>query len=281
LRYIDDLICRQQGSEKLYSIADPNWNVVGICDAYGNVQERYTYDAFGKLNVFDTNFVSKIASEFNWNRAFTGQVIDFEMGLMLYRSRFYNSVLGRFVSRDPIGYLAEDINTYRVISNKAIFGVDPFGHEIYPIGPIYDISDIAHQLPPDSPYFTHNDPIKKRCQRRAPNQNGCGSKGGTKVPGNYYGLFNFTPACNAHDLCWGTCGSDMVACNNQFLKDMLDQCNHYYSWFNPLSIDVYMKCRNIAYLYYWAVLWFGDFDKAQNEHCIEVPANECCPELEP
>ncbi|MGL6193825.1 MAG: hypothetical protein ACRC2T_03275 [Thermoguttaceae bacterium] len=31
-RYIDDLVLREVGEEKLYSIADPNWNVVAICD---------------------------------------------------------------------------------------------------------------------------------------------------------------------------------------------------------------------------------------------------------
>jgi len=46
-RYIDDLICRdrdtsQNGTlnERLYSLADPNWNVVAVMDEEGTVQER-------------------------------------------------------------------------------------------------------------------------------------------------------------------------------------------------------------------------------------------------
>jgi RHS repeat-associated protein len=114
----------------LYSIADPNWNVVGICDAYGNVQERYTYDAFGKLNVFDTNFVSKIASEFNWNRAFTGQVIDFETDMMLYRERFYHVKLGRYLSRDLIEMRrTEGFNDYCYTKNCSINLLDFWGRE--------------------------------------------------------------------------------------------------------------------------------------------------------
>jgi uncharacterized protein RhaS with RHS repeats len=90
LRYIDDLILREKGSERLYSLADPNWNVVTICNANGDIQERYTYDAFGKRNVFNENFTAKAGTEFDWNRAFTGQVIDAETGLMIYRMRYYH-----------------------------------------------------------------------------------------------------------------------------------------------------------------------------------------------
>ncbi|MCL2742638.1 MAG: RHS repeat protein, partial [Planctomycetaceae bacterium] len=47
LRYIDDLILREKGAERLYSLADPNWNVVALTDVSGIVQERMKYDAFG------------------------------------------------------------------------------------------------------------------------------------------------------------------------------------------------------------------------------------------
>jgi hypothetical protein len=64
LRYIDDLVLRENGEERLYSLADPNWNVVAICNATGIVQERYTYDAFGKRNVFNVDFTVKTETEF-------------------------------------------------------------------------------------------------------------------------------------------------------------------------------------------------------------------------
>jgi RHS repeat-associated protein len=111
----------------LYSLADSNWNVIAICDATGNVQERYTYDAFGKLNVFDSDFTAKAGTDFNWNRVFTGQVIDIETGLMLYRNRYYHTELGRFVNRDPIKYGGKDNNLYRYVFNKIIIATDPAG----------------------------------------------------------------------------------------------------------------------------------------------------------
>jgi RHS repeat-associated protein len=127
LRYIDDLIYRQRGSEKLYSLADPNWNVVAICDNTGDVQERYTYDAFGKMNVFDTDFVLKTDSDLAWNRVFTGQVIDTETGIMLYRNRYYNTVLGRFISRDPVEYSNDIFSLFRYVFNNSMYLRDPLG----------------------------------------------------------------------------------------------------------------------------------------------------------
>jgi RHS repeat-associated protein len=134
LRYIDDLVLREKGEERLYSLADPNWNVIAICDAIGDVQERYTYDAFGKRNVFDEDFTEKTETEFDWNRAFTGQVLDSETGLMLYRMRYYDAVFGRFVNRDPIEYWAGDINIYRYVNNNPPSYIDLLGFVKNPKG---------------------------------------------------------------------------------------------------------------------------------------------------
>ncbi|MDR1884288.1 MAG: hypothetical protein LBR26_16135 [Prevotella sp.] len=128
LRYIDDLIYRQRGSEKLYSLADPNWNVVAICDVNGNVIERMRYDAFGKIAWLDVNFSTKNCSDSNWNRTFTGQVLDMETGLMLYRMRYYYAEFGRFVNNDPIGYDAGDVNLFRYCENIPVQSWDSYGY---------------------------------------------------------------------------------------------------------------------------------------------------------
>ncbi len=69
-RYIDDLILREKGAERLYSLADPNWNVVAITNASGTVQERMKYDAFGKTTWLDAVFATKVGTGFAWNRTF-------------------------------------------------------------------------------------------------------------------------------------------------------------------------------------------------------------------
>jgi RHS repeat-associated protein len=131
-------VLREKGSERLYSLADPNWNVVAICNASGNIQERYTYDAFGKRNVFNTNFTEKAETEFNWNRAFTGQVLDSETELMLYRERYYNALLGKFISRDPIEYNVY-YNLYTYVNNDVTIFVDVLGYRPVEIDITWDV----------------------------------------------------------------------------------------------------------------------------------------------
>jgi len=127
LRYIDDLVMYRKGSTDYYSIADPNWNVVALTNTFGVVQERYTYSAFGKVNFFDAAFAVRSTSSCNVTRTFTGQVIDAETGLMLYRNRVYHPTLGRFLQRDPIGYKGRDVNLYRYVGNAPQISYDSFG----------------------------------------------------------------------------------------------------------------------------------------------------------
>ena len=126
-RYIDDLVCRDRSSERLYSLSDANWNVVALTDASGVVKERMTYSAFGRPNWLSAAFGSKSASSYDWTRTFTGQVLDSETGLMLYRNRYYHTGLGRFVTRDPIGYGAGDVSLYRYVNSNPLKSGDVFG----------------------------------------------------------------------------------------------------------------------------------------------------------
>jgi RHS repeat-associated protein len=145
LRYIDDLVLREKGEERLYSLADPNWNVVAICDSIGSVVERMKYDAFGKITWLDNNFSVKNGSDYNWNRTFTGQVLDTETELMSYRNRFYHVGLGRFVSRDLVEYDNGDNCLYVYVMNKPLVYVDIFG--LVPVG-TFDIKIRMCDVPP-------------------------------------------------------------------------------------------------------------------------------------
>jgi len=127
LCYVDDLVCRNKNSERLYVLQDANWNVVALTNTAGVVQERYTYSAFGKLNLFDAAFNVRSTSTLGITRTFTGQVLDAETGLMLYRNRVYHPTLGRFIQRDPIGYHAGDVNLMRYVGNSTAVFVDPQG----------------------------------------------------------------------------------------------------------------------------------------------------------
>jgi RHS repeat-associated protein len=75
----------------------------------------------------DAVYGAKASSDYSWNRTFTGQVLDVETGLMLYRNRYYHSSLGRFITRDPINYKANDLNVYRYCFNLPLIKLDIFG----------------------------------------------------------------------------------------------------------------------------------------------------------
>ncbi|NOT59709.1 MAG: RHS repeat-associated core domain-containing protein, partial [Acidobacteria bacterium] len=94
----------------------------------------FSYDAFG-------NSVSSSATRYG----FTGREADAETGLMYYRARFYDPVVGRFISEDPIG-LAGGINLYGYVGNDPQNGTDPLG--------LYDI-DVHYYL---TYYIVRNHP---------------------------------------------------------------------------------------------------------------------------
>ncbi|MDR0608585.1 MAG: toxin C-terminal domain-containing protein [Planctomycetaceae bacterium] len=139
-RHIDDLVCREQNGQRFYSLPDPNWNVVATANPMGVVQERINYSAFGNPTFHEPDMTQKTASDFAWNRTFTGQTYDTRTGIMHYRRRDYDPAMGRFINRDPIDYDAEDVNLYRYVNNSPIIHQDPMGEVVETI---WDIANIG------------------------------------------------------------------------------------------------------------------------------------------
>jgi len=59
--------------------------------------------------------------------AYTGRPLDPDTGLYDYRARWYDAQVGRFVSEDPLGFAAGDMNTYRYVGNSPLDYTDPTG----------------------------------------------------------------------------------------------------------------------------------------------------------
>ena len=93
--------------EVQYALHDANYNVTALVDTTGAVIERYEYTPYGEVTVLDADFSDDAdgASDVENPYTYTGRRFDEETGLYYYRSRDYHAKLGRFVSRDPIGYL--------------------------------------------------------------------------------------------------------------------------------------------------------------------------------
>ena len=84
------------------------------------VVNHVRYDTFGQV-------VSQTNSQFQPWFAYTGREWDPAAGLYFYRARWYDPRAGRFLSEDPLGFAAGDVNLSRYVGNGATLWVDPSG----------------------------------------------------------------------------------------------------------------------------------------------------------
>ena len=84
-------------------------------------------------------------------------------------------------------------------------------------------------------------------------------------------LVDFTECCNAHDICYGTCGSIRLECDQGLGSCMRKKCEE------ALRFVYHEKalCIKMADAYEWAVKTFGDdpFEAGQDAGCVWKP---CC-----
>jgi RHS repeat-associated protein len=110
-----------------YYCHDANFNVTAVVNTSGTVLERYAYTPYGELTVMNASFSPISASTIGNSYTFTGREFDAETGLFHYRNRYYHAQLGRFLSRDPIGYAGSQWNLYEYVSSDPLSGLDPLG----------------------------------------------------------------------------------------------------------------------------------------------------------
>jgi RHS repeat-associated protein len=104
-----------------YYAHDANFNVAAVFGNTGTVLERYQYTGYGNLKVLDANFADDADGKTDIGNliTYTGREYDAETGLFHYRHRYYHAQLGRFLSRDPIGYLG-GINMYAYVNGSPV-----------------------------------------------------------------------------------------------------------------------------------------------------------------
>src|SRR5581483_4980655 len=90
---------------------------IGLVNAGGAIATSYGYEPFGAT-------AASGAASSNSHR-FTGREQD-PTGLYYLRHRYYNPMLGRFLSPDPIG-IAGGINLYAYAGNNPLNVIDPLG----------------------------------------------------------------------------------------------------------------------------------------------------------
>ncbi|MDP2940513.1 MAG: RHS repeat-associated core domain-containing protein [Candidatus Omnitrophota bacterium] len=114
---IDEVLTMYRNAGTYYYHYDGLGSVTDITNQQGEVVESYRYDVYGLPNQ-----TSQIGNRFY----FTGRELDEESGLYYFRERYYSSIIGRFLQRDPLGTLP-DINVYRYVLNNPVNYIDPYG----------------------------------------------------------------------------------------------------------------------------------------------------------
>jgi RHS repeat-associated protein len=115
---VDEIFMRtiSAGTETL--LADGLGNTLELTDGSGALQTHYTFEPFGATTTSGT--ASANATQF------AGREND-GTGLYAYRARFYNPVLQRFVSEDPLEFAGGDANLHAYVANQPTMWRDPSG----------------------------------------------------------------------------------------------------------------------------------------------------------
>ena len=238
------------GNSPAYYFHDGNKNVTDVVSDVETAQ--YAYTPFGSLLTFD---FGQTLNKYS----FSSEILDCRLMLLYYNYRHYSSVEGRWLTVDPV----ESTNAgYVYLSNSPLADIDILG--------------LLRKRKME------NGGEECRTNRSkteyTPSENGCGSGWNTYlVPdADYLSLLHFqwvdfNVACNTHDQCYGTCGSDKNTCDSSLRKGIQKACDKIPGIF-MLSRG---RCLTLADVYYTAVQAFGDepFESAQDAGCEWEP---CC-----
>lgn len=92
---LDEVLTMERNGTTYFYHYDGLGSVTDLTDQSGNIIEHYDYDVYGNI----TSALSSVGNPYY----FTGRRLDDETGIYYYRSRQYDPVIGRFLSRDPLG----------------------------------------------------------------------------------------------------------------------------------------------------------------------------------
>ena len=119
---IDEPIAVTKGGSTFFYHQDGLGSITDLTDSAGATAKSYAYDAYG--NILES--LGALEQPY----AYTGREFDSESGLYYLRARYYNPVLGRFISEDPIG-LRGGLNLYRYVFNNPVRFTDPQGTDVW------------------------------------------------------------------------------------------------------------------------------------------------------
>jgi len=151
-RYVDELLqiginddptdAGEDDCETFYwALQDANYNVLGIVESDGDLAERYEYTPYSRRTIYKSAGSDDVhchAPIMESQRAVSGYphgicgighqglMHDKEFGLIYNRARYLHPVLGRFTSRDPLGYV-DGMSLYEYVRGNPVVLKDGSG----------------------------------------------------------------------------------------------------------------------------------------------------------
>jgi len=131
---IDRLLAVKLGEATYYPLTDVQGTVWGYVDSQNNIVARWQYDAWGNVMGEEVSVPALAAIRYRfqcreWSAA---------TGLTNFRMRWYDSVTGRWLSKDPIG-LSGGMNLYAFCGNNSLSFTDVMGLEPSFLGQLWNM----------------------------------------------------------------------------------------------------------------------------------------------
>jgi RHS repeat-associated protein len=115
---VDQPLGETRGGTPSYYQADGLGSITSLSNSSAALTNTYSYDSYG-------NSTGSSGTTTNYYR-YAGREFDSETGLYFNRARYYQPIIGRFLSEDPNRF-ASGVNFYGYVENNPIGRVDPSG----------------------------------------------------------------------------------------------------------------------------------------------------------
>jgi len=117
---IDELLARQTASGVAWYLDDREGSVKDLINNAGTVIDHVDYGAYGQVQ-------AESAPAQGDRIKYAAMEFDAAIGFYYDRARFYDPTAGRFISPDPLGFLAGDADLYRSVANSPDNALDTSG----------------------------------------------------------------------------------------------------------------------------------------------------------
>jgi RHS repeat-associated protein len=125
--YIDEPVVRKVAGTSgtiHYYHRNQQYSITAMTTSTGAVAERYAYTAYGQPTILNASGTVLTSSSVGNRYTYTGREWDETLGLHHFRARWMSPLAGRFLGRDPIGYV-DGLNIYE--SYLGLELIDPLG----------------------------------------------------------------------------------------------------------------------------------------------------------